>query len=241
MSNLNLTAETNSIDATWKSLCRIGGIAAFISLVCSLMTIIVGMTFGWEPTTAKEYFTVLQDNRIAGILRMDFPSVINLIQYYFIFLGLYAAFRRTNIAYGTLAAALAFVGVTLWLATHSGFSLINLSDQYATAASDIERSELLAAGKAVIASDMWHSTGARMGGILLQSGAVLISVIMLRTKIFSKVTGYVGVLTHGLDLTHIIVGLFIPGLGDLLMAIAGPLYLIWFPLVGLRLLQLGRP
>jgi len=88
---------------------------------------------------------------------------------------------------------------------------------------------------------MWHSTGAIMGGILLQSAAVVISVVMLRSIIFSKLIAYVGILTYGLDLAHIIIGIFLPEVGVILMAIAGPLYLIWFPLVGRRLLQLGRP
>jgi len=233
-------SDTDTSDSAWKSLCRIGGVAALVSAVCSLITVIVGITLGWEPSTANEYFTVLQNDRIVGILRLDFPSVINVVQYYLIFFGFYAAFRRANGAYAALATALAFVGVTLWLATHSAFSMISLSDQYAAATTDAQRSQLLAAGMAVIASDMWHSTGALIGGILLQSATVLISVVMLRNKIFSKVTAYVGILTHGLDLAHIIIGIFAPGVGVILMAIAGPLYVIWFPLVGRRLLQLAR-
>jgi hypothetical protein len=98
----------------------------------------------------------------------------------------------------------------------------------------------LADGEAVIASDMRHSTGAVMGGVLPQSAAVLISVVMLQSNVFSKVTAYVGILTHGLDLAHILVGFFAPGLGVILLVIAGPLYLIWFPLVGRRLFQLGQ-
>ena len=239
--NQNMTGSgTQPEDSAWERLCKIGGVAALISAVCSLLTLIIVITFGGEPTTVNEYFTVLQEDRLIGIIRLDFPSVINVMQYYLIFFGLYAALRRANGAYAALATAFAFVGVTLWLATHSAFSLISLSDQFAAATTDALRSQLLAAGNAVIASDMWHSTGALMGGILLQSGAVLISYVMLRSKIFSKVTGYVGVLTHGLDLAHIIIGIFAPGVGNLLMFIAGPLYLIWFPLVSWRLLQLGR-
>jgi hypothetical protein len=78
-----------------------------------------------------------------------------------------------------------------------------------------------------------------MGGILVQSGAVLISVVMLRSSVFGRTTAYVGILTHGLDLAHIVFGLFLPLAGVVLMAIAGPLYLLWFPLVGRRLLQLA--
>lgn len=114
----------------------------------------------------------------------------------------------------------------------SAFSTISLSDQYAVATTDACRSQLLAAGKAIIASDMWHSTGARIGGIFLESAAVLISFVMLRSKICGKATAYVGILTHGLDLAHIIIGIFLPRARVILMAIAGPFCLLWLPLVG---------
>jgi hypothetical protein len=236
----NQVTDAETIDPDWKGLCKIGGVATLISLVCSLTTMIVMIVMGGEPSTANEYFTLLQSDRVVGLLRLDFPSVINLTFYYLMFFGLYAALRRVDGAYAALATALAFVGVTLWLATHSAFSMISLSDQYAAATTDAQRSQLLAAGEAIIGSDMWHSTGGRMGSILLQSAAVLISVIMLRSKVFSRVTAYVGILTHGLDLAHLIIGIFVPGIGDLLMAMAGTLYLLWFPLVGRRLFQLGQ-
>jgi hypothetical protein len=236
----NQVATAEAIDPDWKVLCKMGGVATLISLVCSLTTMIVMIVVGGEPSTATEYFTLLQSDKIVGLLRLDFPSVINLTFYYLMFFGLYAALRRVDGAYAALATALAFVGITLWLATHSAFSMISLSDQYAVAITDAQRSRLLAAGDAIIASDMWHSTGARMGGILLQSAAVLISVVMLRSKIFSKIIAYVGILTHGLDLAHLIIGIFVPQVGVILMAIAGTLYLLWFPLVGRRLFQLGQ-
>jgi len=56
------------------------------------------------------------------------------------------------------------------------------------------------------------------------------------------VAGWSGILCHGLDLGHVVVNLVAGGNpGDYLMAVAGPLYLVWFVLVGRRLLQLGSP
>ena len=78
-----------------------------------------------------------------------------------------------------------------------------------------------------------------MGGIMLQSGAVLISVVMLRGGVFSRTTAYVGIVMHGLDLAHIVFGLFLPVAGVVFLAIAGPVYPIWLFLVGRRLLQLA--
>ena len=133
---------------------------------------------------------------------------------------------------------LAFAGVTLFLATPSVFSYLHLSDRFTTATSDNQKNQLLAAGESILASDMWHGTGAKIGGLLLQTGALIISFLMLRTNIFNRATAITGIATHGLDLTHIILGFFSPALGNILMFIAGPLYLIWFPMVGFRLYKL---
>ena len=61
--------------------------------------------------------------------------------------------------------------------------------------------------------------------------ALLLLVVMLNSKDFGKGTAYVGIISHGLDLARIFVGLFIPQATIILMAIAGPLYLVWFPLL----------
>lgn len=231
-------AETNA--SSWKGLCRIGGGAAFLQLLCAIMTMIVAFGVGGEPSTVNEYFDVLQNNRLVGLLRMDFASVINVTLFFLTFFSLYAALRRAYGGYAALATILAFVGVTLWLSAHSGFSMIVLSDQYAAATSDVERSQLVAAGQAVLASDMWHNTGTFVGGILLEGAGVIFSLLMLRTDTFGKVAAIVGLAVFGLDLIHILLGILLPEVAIYLMVVAGSLYPVWFVLVGWRLLQLGR-
>ena len=87
---------------------------------------------------------------------------------------------------------------------------------------------------------MWHSTGALMSGIFLQGATTLISFLMLQSRVFGKATAWVGILAHGIDLLHVLLIVFIPVIGQWLMIIAGPLYPIWFFMVGRRLLQLGK-
>lgn len=227
-------------ESAWKGLCKAGGIAALILIVYSVVTMVVLIVFGGQPNTAEQTFAVLQDSRLVGLLRLDLLTVIAMPLYYLLYCGIYVALRRTSGAYAALATAFAFIGVTLFLATPSVFSMVYLSDQYAAASTEAQKALFLAAGEATIASDMWHGTGAIMGGILLQSAGVLISIVMLRSKVFGRVTAFVGILTHGLDLAHILIGFFVPAVGVILMAVAGPLYLLWFPLVGRRLCQLGR-
>ncbi len=230
---------SESVASDWSGLCWTGGIAALILIVYSLATMVQLIVLGGQPATAAEAFRVLQNNRVLGLLRLDLPTVVAMPLYYFLFLGLFAALRRVDRANTILSTALAFVGVTLLLATPMALSMMSLSGKYAAATTDATKTQLLAAGEAILATDMWHGTGAIMGGILLQSGAVLISVVMLRSSVFGKATAYLGILMHGFDLAHIVFGLFLPGVGVVLMAIAGPLYPIWLFLVSRRLLQLA--
>jgi hypothetical protein len=237
---MSLPVPTDPVPPEWRGLCKWGGVAAWLLVVYSLVTMVQLVVLGGQPATATEAFDLLQKSRLLGLLRLDFPTVLALPLYYLVFLGLYVALRREEPGGTTVATLLAFVGVTLVLATPMGLSMVPLSDSYAAATSDEARTQIRTVGEAILATDMWHSTGAFMGGLLAQVGAVLVSVVMLRTRVFSRVTGYVGVATHGLDLLHIVLGPVLPMAGFVLMAVAGPLYLAWFPLVARRLVQLGR-
>jgi hypothetical protein len=205
-----------------------------------LITMTVIIAVGGEPGTSTEYFDLLNNNTIKALLRMDFASVLNLTCYYFIFFGIFIALRKVSEAYVTIATIFAFIGITLWFASHSAFSMISLSKQYSNAISELEKSSLLAAGEAIISSDMWHSTGAILGAIFLESAAVFFSILMLKSKVFGKPTALIGIITHSFDLAHVIIGIFSINIGNTLMMVAGPLYLIWLPLVGIKLIKYSK-
>ena len=236
MSNNN----TDAMGPEIKSLCKVGGIASFVFILYSLITMIILSVFGGQPSTAIESFTMLQTNRILGLLRLDLLTVIFMPLYFLIFLGIFLALNGKNSAWSIIALISVFVGVTLLLATPSVFSMMNLSDKYAMATTDTQRGQLIAAGEAILASDMWHGTGAIIGSFLIQISALIFSFVMLRGKVFNKFTAYVGIITHGLDFAHSIFLLVIPTIGIILMTIAGTLYLLWFPLIGVRLIQIGK-
>lgn len=250
LKNMHIPSRTNHLQRDGSAvataeggphgLYKIAGVAALVQLGCTLMTILVVSTLGGEPGTADEYFTILQNDRRTGILRMDFASLVNVTLFAFTSFALYAALRAVNRVYTAFATALVFTGIAISLATHSAFSLLHLSDQFAAATSDLQRANLLAAGEAIIASDWWHSTGGFMAGLFLQGGMVLLSSLMLASKQFSKWTAYLGILANGLDWVHILVGLFLPWLGTLLISIGGLFYLAWFPLLGRDLFRLSR-
>lgn len=232
--------NSNTLDSSTKTIFRIGGISCFILIAYSLLTIMIMVFIGPPPESIDECYSMLIENRFYGLLRLDVLTVFLMPLYYLLFLSLYVALKNTDYALVTISTILVFVGLTLFLATPSVFSYLHLSDKFATATSDLQKNQILAAGESILASDMWHGTGARIGGLLLQTGAVLISIVMLKTNSFNMLTAVTGIVTHGLDLAHIILGFFLPAIGIVLMSIAGPLYLLWFPLVGLGLFKLGH-
>ena len=77
-------------------------------------------------------------------------------------------------------------------------------------------SNLYYGGQAVMAINIWHNTGAVVGAILLQIGAVLMCCVMLQ-GVFSRGTAWLGIIMHGLDLTHLVCGWFVPVAGMVLM------------------------
>ena len=218
-------------ESNWQGLYQADGAAAVILLVYSLLTILIMGVLGAPPATAADVFAMLQVNRFTGLLRLDVLTIFVMPFYYLLFLGFLAALKPTRPALTAIAALLGCAGLTLFLATPSVFSWLALSDKFGMATSEAQRNLLLAAGEAILAADMWHGSGALIGGLLIQTGTFLVSLVMLSSHTFGKVTAWVGMVTHGLDLLHILVGFFLPMGGVVLMMVAGPLYLLWFPLL----------
>ncbi len=227
-------------ESNWHVLYQINGVVMLIFLAYSLITILVMGSLGMPPGSATDVFAMLQANKFSGLLRLDVLTVFVMPLYYLLFLGFYAALQKTGAVYATIAGLLGCAGLTLFLATPSVFSWLVLSDKFAVATSESQKILLLAAGEAILASDLWHGSGALVGGLLMQTSTLILSMVMLRSQAFEKVTAWVGVVTHSLDLLHILVGFFLPAGGVALMMVAGPLYLLWFPLLARDFFRLAK-
>ncbi len=248
MSALSSTrmAAAQSLEASWKSLCKIGGVAALIATVLFVGDIVVLIIGNAMLGSANSWFTLMQNDRVAGLLQLFFTDLVGVALMYPIFFALYAALRRTNEVYAAFATGLACLGMAIVLATNINYSLLYFNDQYA-AATTAQRSQIVTAGESFVA--LLNGTGPLMGGLLIESAFVIISIGMLQSCVFSKRIAYLGLVAHGLDLAHSIVLLvlapifsmaFASLIGTFLLAIGGTLQLIWYPLVGRRLIQLGR-
>lgn len=227
-------------DADWQGMFKLAGAAAWLQFAIVIGLIIISTILGPKPDSVEEYYTLFQKNPLAGLLQDDLASLILIALYLPLFFGLYGALKRVNSTFAAFVTVLTFIAVTTTFAIHSGFSLLHLSDQYAAATTEAQRTQLLAAGEAVIASNMWNSSGAYMTGILLQGAGVLISFLMLKGNDFGRVVAYTGILGNGFDLVQHIIHPFAPSVASTLLMLAGPFYFVWFIMLGRKLWQLGQ-
>lgn len=242
MSQLTLTQTRDIVktDSDWNRLTNLGGIVSWIQLGTLLLSIGIGLAVGFLPETAAEYYQTLNNDGAVGILRLDLATMILMALFPFVAVAIYAAFRNSRPAYGMLAMLLILIGTLLGLANESAFAMMHLGDLYAAAGSTAQQEQILAAGEAVLAANMWNSTAGFLAGIFMQGGFVFISFVMLRSADFSKGTAYTGMLSNGLDFLHVFVALFAPALAATLLSIGGIFYLFWFVLLGRDLVKFGR-
>ncbi len=213
---------------------RIGGTAAVVLALYSLLTIAQMVLLGGAPRAADEMFHLLNTDRWIGLLRLDLPSLTVMPLYGLLFLGIHAV---VNNRLSFFALVLVVTGVVLMFSVPTPFAALSLADHYAAATDDRARAELLQAGQSYLASDLWHGPRAMAGGFLIELGAFLTCIAMLPASAFSRLVAWSGIAIHGLDALHVVAMPFAPGLAATLLMIAGPFYPIWLALTGRALFR----
>ncbi len=128
---------------------------------------------------------------------------------------------------------LSLLGIMAFIVARPAFEMLSLSEGYAAAATEAQRSAYLAAGEATLA--VFHGTAFWVSYMLGSVGGLILAAVMLRSTVFSRKTAYLRIASSALDF-----GLFVPVIG-LSIALASVLCLLAFNiLVARRLLQLGR-
>jgi hypothetical protein len=196
---------------------------------------------GPRPTSAAEFFTIQHDNPLAALLRGDFILMALLLGAYLgTFPALWWNLRHINPVAATIATMFTGVAVILTFSGESTFALLHLGDLYQAATSDAQRAQFLAAGEAILAAGWWHSSGSYISGILLQSGGVIISLVMLRSRDFSKVTAISGLLGNAFDLLQHLLHPFAPSISAPIQMFMGIFYLVWFPMLARDFFRLAK-
>jgi hypothetical protein len=120
------------------------------------------------------------------------------------------------------------------LASTVAFEMLTLSNQYATATTEAERSIFLAAGQAMLAT--WQGTAFDVSYVLSAIAILIVSAVMLRSHhLFSKTTGYAGLSAGVLALVPPTAGT----VGLIFSIVSLVPMVIWLTLIARRLLRSG--
>jgi hypothetical protein len=225
-----------------KSLYRVGGITVLIAVLVALAEIAIG----FQPEVARasqrtvtviDWFTLFQSNWFLGLRNLGLLNLMGAFLLTPTFLAMHFALRRENEPLPALGAILFFMGMAVYIASNRGFAMLSLSSQHANAATDAQRSVLVAAGQTMLV----EGTN-RVGLVLIDLAGVVISAVMVRGKVFGKAAACAGILGNGLMIVFEAVQALAPTRLNtwLIIAIcAGISIMAWWVLVGLRLLRLG--
>jgi len=224
----------------WKSLCAVGGIAALVAILIAPAEMVISLLpevqrVTTSTVTVADWFTLFQNHWYLGLRNLGLLNLAGAALLAPAILAVWFVLRRENEAYATLGTILFFVGIAVYIAGNRGFPMLALSHQYASATTDAERSLIAAAGQAMLAEGQ-----SRSGVLVIEFACLMISAVMLRGTVFSKATACAGMLGNGLMMIVEIAFLPPRGVGMIVAAAGGLALMIWYLLIGRRLLQLRR-
>jgi hypothetical protein len=252
---MNKSPTKNSKDHSYRALYITGGIAAILAVfvfrrnlgaelgLLSNFGIIKGV-----PTTpltdALDWFNLLQEHRLVGLTLLNFFDIIEYALVGMMFLALYAALEQTSKSAMAIATVSGLAGITAYFAVNQAFAMLALSQRYAEATSDQQRSLYLAAGEANLAINnpgvIQQGSGIYISLFLVLLAGLIISLVMLRSDVFSKATAMTGILANGIGLCYFIGLALASELYWLSIPISAPFRVIWYFLIALRLFKLAK-
>ncbi len=230
-------ADGRPADPIYKSLYRLGGVAAWFVAFLTMAEVVAFALFP-PPSTIRGWFTLFQAQPIVGLVDFWGLEIPMYAMFAVVFLALYVALREVDAGGMAIALALVLIGVAVFFATNNPFSMFSLSRQFAAATTDARKAALLAAGEALLANTGQRAVGGFNIGLLLVSVAgLIVSSVMRSAPAFRRSTAYVGILAFGLSLADYVRQAFTSSaVIALLVILPGALLLVlWFVLVGRRL------
>lgn len=234
VSRIGADEPIESTDAAWKPVYRVGGVAALVSVGTIVVAVPIYL-ISPPPTTVADWFALFHRNAFLGLLDLDLLMLIGIAMSGLIYLALFGALRRANQPVMALATIIGLVSVVAYFASNTAFNMLSLSDKYAAATSDAERSQLLAAGQAMLA--IWQGSAYDIGYVLGGVAMLIIATVMLRSTVFSRLTGYMGLLVGAMMLVPATAGT----VGLVLSLVSLMPTVIWDLLIARRLFQLAAP
>ncbi len=238
---------TTTVGNSWKWIYKFGAVAALIAMSANLADIILGfggtemVTYGTKSTV--EWFAIYQASWFRGVYALGILNIVYMVAMLPVYFALFGAHFEKQALAAALTLIIFLTAMSMYISNNTAIPLLVLSGKYSLAATDLQRTILIAAGEAVLSRGEDFTAGAFIPLFLSGLAAIGISIIMLRGGIFGKVNAWIGLVGFTFLSLFTIIATFIPTLYSFafyfLGSIGGLLALSWFAMVARRFFQLA--
>jgi hypothetical protein len=166
-------------------------------------------------------------------MSLDFLFLCGKVLVIPLFLSMYLTLKKTNESLAIISLILGFISIITLIQSRPIFELLNLVDQYKLATTDIEKTEIVSAFKALLA--LFNGTASNISYLCGNCSLLIYSIMMIKSNIYSKSTAYVGLVANTLAFTY-----YIPQIGAYISIISFAGYLIWLSMIGATYLKLNK-
>lgn len=219
---------------------------AFIGLIGILLDVAIGSITGGDlsalPQTAIDRFMQFQENPLLGLYNLDLLNITNQIILIPAYYALFAAHRNVNLPYAGLALIVFLTGSIIFITTNTALPMFELSQKYVAATTESQKALYAAAGESMLARGEHGSLGVFIGFALPNIAGLIFSIVMLKGKIFSKSTSYLGIAGSSLLIVYLILVTFTDGksMATALAMPGGLMSMAWMILFAIKLIKLGK-
>jgi hypothetical protein len=230
------------VNSTWKPLYKAGAIAALVAALIfrrnlgAEVSLFTGMQA--VPHSVVEWYALLQRSPITGLAFLSIFDLINYTLEGLIFLALGVTLWQAHKNSAALALASGLVGISISFASNHSFSMFSLSQQYAIATTEAQKSILLAAGQSLLITTdplaTWPATGTYVSLLLIALAGWLFSISLFPSN---RATAILGLMASGCDLAYCLTFALAPSLQVVWLASGGAFWMLWHLLVARILFQ----
>ncbi|GAB6273775.1 MAG: hypothetical protein STSR0004_06380 [Peptococcaceae bacterium] len=236
--------ELDINNSNWKKLYRLGAVCTFLVVFVMVAELfLTALPDGARALlTITAWFDLFNRNWFMGMRNLGLINIIATTLMVPVFFSIFGLHRKENSAFAGLSFIIFIAGYAIFMADNASFPMLELSRKYAIA--DLESKKiLLAAGESLLAKGSSHTPGTFPGFFLAEIAGIFFSIVMLHGRVFSKITGVVGIIAFGFLFLFEVSSSFIHALYDtsMILAIIGGIFsYAWYIMIGLRLLKVSK-
>lgn len=224
-----------------------GAIFSLVGLIGIITDVIIGTITGGNlaalPQSAVDRFAELNQNPLLGLYHLDLLNSIVQLLLIIPWFALYIAHRRIFNSLALLSFIVYLFGSGIMVANNTALPMLELSGKFFATTVESERTLFSAAGEALLAVGAHGSPGIFAGFFIPNIANLMISVVMLKGGIFSRLNAWFGIAGSIFMMFYVILINFTKSFENIATAIAFPgglLLMVWMIMFAVKFIRLAK-